>query len=116
MFEHRKQPLLPRRDSVHRLGWSLAVGAGLISFSLAPGMPGFHPLAGLTRVDAFLDASMILSGMRPLLPLPNDTAKLFVGCYAIDCGIAFIGICGVILAPVTHRFLHPFHLEWDERN
>ena len=116
MFEHRKEKLLPRREFVHRLGWSIAAGCGLILFSLTLGMLGYHYLAALSWIDAFVDASMILSGMGPLAPLPNDGAKLFAGIYAIYCGIAFIATSGVILAPVIHRSLHKFHLEWDERS
>ncbi len=111
MFEHRKQQLLPRREFIRRLGWSVATGAGLISFSLSIGMAGYHWVCGLPWMDAFLDAAMILSGMGPLSPIPSTAGKLFAGCYAIYCGIALIGTTGIILAPVIHRALHRFHLE-----
>ena len=116
MFEHHKQTLLPRREFIRRLGWSVTAGALLIVFSLSIGMVGYHVLAGLPWIDAFLDAAMILSGMGPLTALHNDAAKLFSGCYAIYCGIALIGTTGVILAPVIHRALHKFHLEDDSRD
>lgn len=113
MFEHRKDRLLPRREFVHRLGWSITAGAALIAFSLCGGILGYHFLGGLPWIDAFLDAAMILSGMGPLAQLHTDAAKLFAGCYAIYCGIALIATTGVMLAPVIHRSLHKFHLEWD---
>lgn len=116
MFEHRKQTLLPRREFIRRLGWSVAAGAGLIAFSLAVGMIGYHVLADLPWIDAFLDAAMILSGMGPLSPLHSDASKLFAGWYAIYCGIALIGTTGVIFAPVIHRALHKFHLKDDSRS
>ena len=113
MYEHRKQALLPRREFFRRLRRSVAVGSLLIVFSLGIGMVGYHELAGLTWIDAFLDAAMILSGMGPLSPLPDATAKIFAGCYAIYCGIALIATMGIIFAPVIHRALHKFHLEDD---
>ncbi len=113
MFEHRKDQLLPPREFVLRLGWSVAAGAALIAFSLSVGILGYHFIGKLSWIDAFLDAAMILSGMGPVAPLNSDAAKLFAGCYAIYCGIALIGTTGVILAPVIHRSLHKFHLEWD---
>ena len=112
MFEHRKDRLLPRREFVHRLGWSVAAGGCLITFSLGMGMLGYHYLAGLPWIDAYLDAAMILSGMGPLSPLHSPAAKLFAGAYAIYCGIALVATTRVILAPVIHRSLHKFHLEW----
>ena len=113
MFEHRKQALLPRREFIRRLGWSVTAGVVLIACSLSVGMIGYHWLGGLTWIDAFLDSAMILSGMGPLSPLHSDAAKLFAGCYAIYCGIALIATTGVMLAPVIHRALHKFHLEDD---
>ena len=113
MFEHRKSQLLPRREFVLRLGWSVAAGAALILFSLSIGMVGYHGLEHLAWIDAFLEAAMIMSGMGPVATLHTSAGKLFSGCYAIYCGIALIATTGVILAPVIHRSLHKFHLEWD---
>ena len=115
MFEHHKDKLLPRREFLHRLSKSMAVGFVLILFSLSIGMAGYHFLGDLAWIDAFLDAAMILSGMGPLSQLHNDAAKIFAGCYAIYCGIALIATTGVMLAPVIHRGLHKFHLEWDRK-
>lgn len=111
MFEPRQAKLLPRREFIRRLGWSLAVGGVLIAFSLAVGILGYHFIGRLAWLDAFLDAAMILSGMGPMAPITNSAGKLFAGCYAIYCGIALIGTTGVIFAPVIHRALHKFHLE-----
>ncbi len=116
MFEHHQQTLLPPREFIRRLGWSVTAGIILILFSLSIGMAGYHFLGGLAWIDAFLDAAMILSGMGPLSPLHGDAAKIFAGCYAIYCGIALIATTGVILAPVIHRGLHKFHLERDRKN
>jgi hypothetical protein len=112
--KYPKNQLLPRREFVHRLSWSVAAGCVLIAFSLSIGMMGYHLLGGLSWIDAFLNASMILSGMGPVSPLEGDAIKLFAGCYAIYCGITLIATTGVILAPVIHRSLHKFHLEWGQ--
>jgi len=115
MFEKKHQQLLPRRKFYHRLTRSLAVGAVLVAFSLALGMAGYHWIGGLTWVDAFLDAAMILSGMGPLLQLHTTSAKIFAGCYAIYCGITLITTAAVVLSPILHRALHKFHLEDDPK-
>jgi hypothetical protein len=112
MAELPRTHLLPRREFLRRLGRSVAAGVILILVSLTVGILGYHFLAGLTWIDAFVDAAMILSGMGPLSPLHSDAAKLFAGCYAIYCGIALITTAGIMLNPVIHRSLHKFHLEW----
>lgn len=101
---------LPRREFIRRLGRSIAAGALLVAFSLRIGMVGYHVLAGLSWVDAFLDAAMILSGMGPLSPLHTTSAKIFAGCHALYSGIALLTTAGVVLATVVHRAPHKFHL------
>lgn len=111
MFEHKKQQLLPRSEFYLRMARSAAFGSGLIAASLLVGIFGYHYIGALSWMDAFLDASMILSGMGPLSQLHTDAAKLFAGCYAIYCGIALIGTTAIIFAPAVHRALHKFHIE-----
>jgi hypothetical protein len=111
MFEPFQKKLLPRREFYRRLGWTTAIGAGLIGFSLSIGIVGYHFIGGLPWIDAFLDSAMILSGMGPVSSLQSNAAKLFAGCYAIYCGVALLATTGIIFSPVIHRGLHRFHLE-----
>ena len=90
---------------------NLTVAAAILALSLGIGMVGYHQLAGLAWVDAFLNASMLLAGMGPVAELPNDAAKLFAGIYAIYCGVVFIATVGLVLAPVVSHALRRFHLD-----
>ena len=72
---------------------------------------GYHLLEGLSWLDAFLNAAMILGGMGPVSELKTSGGKLFAGCYALYSGIVFLLSVGVVLVPLLHRFLHHFHLE-----
>ena len=112
MFEHRSDPLLPRRLFLGRLARSAAVGAGLIAGSLLIGMLGYHLLEGFSWLDAFVNAAMLLGGMGPVDPVHSEGGKLFAGLYALYCGFAVLAIAGIIFAPIVHRFLHRFHLEY----
>jgi hypothetical protein len=85
-------------------------GAMLIAISLAVGMLGYRFIEGLPFVDAFLNASMILSGMGPLHNPQTTAGKIFAGCYALYSGFAVLGIAAVIFAPVMHRLFHRFHI------
>jgi hypothetical protein len=113
-FEHRSQPLLPRGEFYKRLAWSGLVAGGIILVSLAGGVIGYHVIAGQRWVVALLNASMILGGMGPVDPLPNDAARFFASGYALYSGVALISSVGVFLAPAVHRLLHHFHLEVEE--
>jgi hypothetical protein len=111
MFEHRSNPLLPRRLFFVRFAQNAAIGLILIGVALGIGMVGYHSLESMGWIDSFANASMILSGMGPLGELKTSAGKIFAGCYALFSGVAFLTSFGVIFAPVFHRFLHKFHLE-----
>ena len=106
------KPLLPRKVFVQHLIANAVLGVGVIIGSLFIGMLGYHHLEKMSWVDAFVNASMILSGMGPVSNLQTDAGKIFAGCYAIYSGIALISILGIIFAPVIRRFLHKYHLEY----
>jgi hypothetical protein len=111
MFEHRRDPLLSRRDYLRRLLLHALIAGGILTGCLGLGMAGYHGFEGLGWLDAFLNAAMILSGMGPVAPLATAGGKLFAGCYALFSGVAFLTTVGVLLSPVVHRALHKFHLE-----
>ena len=83
----------------------------IVLFSLGSGMVGYHFVARLPWIDAFLNASMILTGMGPVAAMTTTASKLFAGIYAMYSGVAFLTSVGIMFAPVLHRGLHRFHLE-----
>jgi hypothetical protein len=87
---------------------------GFLCISLVVGTVGYAYFANLATVDAFLNASMILTGMGPVDKMENTAGKLFAGIYAIYSGVAFLTFCGVLFTPVYHRFMHKFHLELED--
>jgi hypothetical protein len=115
MFEQRRKPLLPRRAFYARVARSVALAVAIVMVSLGIGMAGYHGFEGLSWLDAFLNAAMILSGMGPVATLQTAGGKLFAGCYALFSGLALITTLAVIIAPLFHRFLHKFHMEADAR-
>lgn len=116
MFEHRKQPLVSRSTFARRLARSAGAATILIAFSLGGGMFGYHFFEGLSWVDAYIEAAMILSGMGPTAIMNTTAGKIFSGTYALYSGLMLILIVGVIVAPIAHRFFHKFHLEMDNRD
>jgi len=111
MFEHHRQPLLPRSAFLLRLARYGAIVLLVIFGSLVIGMVGYHTLEGLAWIDAFVNAAMILGGMGPVNPLATNAAKMFASGYALFSGLVFIAIMGIVLAPLTHRMLHKFHID-----
>ena len=116
MYESRHQPLLTRAQFARRLLGHTAVVLGLFGASLALGMWGYAAFEGLSWLDAFLNAAMLLGGMGPV-HLPQTAAgKLFAGCYALYAGLAFIAAAALIVTPVVHRILHRFRWDASTRN
>jgi len=88
----------------------------LIGLSLGGGMAGYHFFEGMSWIDAYVNASMILSGMGPVTTLQTDSGKIFAGSYALYSGLALIFVTGLIISPIVHRLLHRFHLESSRRD
>jgi hypothetical protein len=105
-----KIPLAPPETHRRRLITAGKVGLVTVSISLAIGIAGYMALENLGFVDAFLNASMILSGMGPLHNPQSTAGKVFAGLYAIYSGFAVLGIAAVVFAPVVHRIFHRLHI------
>ena len=64
--------------------------------------------------DSLLNASMILSGMGPVIDSNihlTNSAKVFASVYALFSGVAFITTIGIVIAPIAHRFFHKLHID-----
>jgi len=110
-LENRFDPLATPHEFVRRLAWSTLAGIAFISTSLLAGVLGYHFLEGHGWLDAFLNASMILSGMGPVDMPKSGAGKLFAGIYALYSGFAVLIGAAIIFTPVIHRGLHRFHLD-----
>jgi len=114
MFERKYEKLAPMSVFVRRMAASVAMAGILITVALSIGVIGYHWIAGIDWVDSLLEASMILGGMGPVNSLATTGAKMFASGYALFSGLVFIAIMGIVLAPVTHRMLHKFHIDEDD--
>jgi hypothetical protein len=51
--------------------------------------------------------------MGPVNELHTNAGKLFAAFYALYSGVVFLVAASVLFAPVIHRFLHHFHVEFE---
>lgn len=105
-----------RQRLVRKSARNAAIVIGLLAAAVGLGALGYHYLDGLPWLDASLNAAMILTGMGPVSPLANPSAKVFAIFYSLFSGVFFLTMVAVLLAPALHHFLHRFHLEWSERD
>jgi len=110
-MEHRTQKVADYPTFFIRVGRYTLVASILIIFSVGIGTVGYHSVARISWIDSFHMASMILTGMGPVVDMNTDEAKLFSSFYALYSGIAFLSITAVFLAPMVHRILHILHVE-----
>ena len=82
----------------------------LLLISLAIGMAGYMHFENLPALDAFLDASMLLSGMGPFILRGPKQASSSRAC-SRSTRASSSSLAALVLAPLLHRILHRFH--WD---
>lgn len=115
MYEHKKQPLASRRTLLKRIWANTIFATVVLVVCLFIGMAGYKlTIPEFDWYDSLLNASMILSGMGPVIDGNihlSHGAKVFASMYALFSGVAFISTIGLIIAPIAHRFFHKLHLE-----
>lgn len=111
MYEHRKQPLATIATFYKRVVKNILLASLIIVLCLGIGVLGYHYTAGIPWLDSLHNASMILSGMGPVVEIKTDSGKWFSSAYALFSGVVFITNVGIILAPAIHRLFHRLHLE-----
>jgi hypothetical protein len=115
MFENKKERLAPTSTYRKRKTLSAIIAFVVMTISLFIGVIGYKfTVPEFDWYDSLLNASMILSGMGPVIDAKivlTKSAKLFASFYALFSGITFLTAFGILIAPVLHRFFHKLHLE-----
>ena len=111
MYEHRKQPIAPIGTFYQRVLKNILIALLIMMICLAIGILGYHYTGNIPWLDSLHNASMILSGMGPVVDIKTVSGKWFSSAYALFSGVVFITNLGVILAPAMHRLFHRLNLE-----
>jgi hypothetical protein len=115
MTTHKKSKLAPVKVYYRRLWKNAFFGTAIMFICLLIGILGYKfTIPELDWYDSLLNASMILSGMGPMIDAKivlTKEAKVFASLYALFSGVAFISTIGILIAPIAHRFFHKLHLE-----
>ena len=107
----RSKKLLPRKLFLKRVARNASIGLIIIILSLGMGMWGYRYFEQMSWVEAYENASMILSGMGPVSDLQTDKGRIFAGSYALFSGIVFLVVIAVTFAPIFHRILHKYLIQ-----
>lgn len=111
MYEHKSQRLAPKHVFYRRLFRNAVYAFSIMFICLMIGVIGYHYSCDAAWIDSLHNASMILSGMGPVIEIKTTSGKWFSSVYALFSGVAFITNIGVLIAPIAHRFFHKLHLE-----
>ena len=114
MYENKHQQLAPLPIFFGRIFKNLLWAALILAICLWIGILGYHYTSHISWIDSLHNASMILSGMGPVVEITTFKGKLFSSAYALFSGVAFITNIGFIMAPAVHRLFHILHLEDDD--
>jgi hypothetical protein len=111
MYEHKHQKLADKKTFYNRVLKNSFIAVGILSVCLLMGVLGYHYFANIEWIDSLHNASMILSGMGPVVEITTVSGKIFSSFYALFSGVAFITNIGLLITPIVHRFFHKLHIE-----
>ncbi len=118
MYEHKTQQLATKKKYRQRIWNNFLISVVVMTMSLFLGVIGYKlTVPEFDWYDALLNASMILSGMGPVIAsnvVLTPSAKIFASLYALFSGVTFLTSFSLLMAPVVHRFFHKMHIEVDE--
>lgn len=118
MTTKHSNKIAPKKVFYKRLWYNAVFGSSIMFVCLIIGILGYKlTIPEFDWYDSLLNASMILSGMGPVIDaniVLSNTAKVFASLYALFSGVAFISTIGILIAPIAHRFFHKLHLEDTE--
>jgi len=119
MYENKRQKLAPKPIYYRRLRKNIFFAVIILLASLIAGMIGYKlTIPEFDWYDSILNASMILSGMGPVIDsniVLSKSAKIFASIYAIFSGVTFLSVFSIAIAPVVHRFFHSMHLNESDK-
>ena len=113
-YENKTEPLAPPHVYYKRIARNMVWVVIVLSIMLIIGTTGYHfaTCRSTPWLDAFHNASMILSGMGPVISEGfTSGGKVFSSLYALFSGIVFVGTIGYALMPGIHRIFHKLHLQ-----
>jgi len=113
MYEHKRQPVVPIATFYQRVLKHIIIASLIMLVCLLIGVAGYHFTADIPWLDSLHNASMILSGMGPVVEIKTVIGKWFSSAYALFSGVVFITNIGIILAPTIHRLFHRLNLDND---
>ena len=115
MYENKHEPLAPKEVYYKRLWKNFFFATVILAISLVIGIIGYKlTVPEFDFYDSLLNASMILSGMGPIIDsriVLTNGAKVFASAYALFSGVTFISTIGILSAPIAHRFFHRLNLD-----
>jgi membrane protein YdbS with pleckstrin-like domain len=114
MYEKFTEQPISRRQFGFRVFNHFIAAALILALSLFIGTWGYVYFAQMNWQAAFLNTSLLLSGIG-LAQFPHSPeGQLFVSMYALYAGLIYLALTGILIAPILHRFLHHFH--WTEND
>lgn len=119
MYEHKKHKLAPKPVFYQRLRRNISFAIIILFMSLMIGVIGYKlTVPEFDWYDSLLNASMILSGMGPVIDaniVLTSSAKVFASLYALFSGVTFLSVFSIAIAPVVHRFFHKLHIDETDK-
>ncbi len=111
MFEHYKEPILPRHKFLVRMLEAAGIGASMFVVTITLGVFLFCGVEHETFIDGMLNSVMVMTGLGLVKDITTQPGKVFLAGYALLSAVVFFSVLAILFSPLLHRLLHRLHLE-----
>lgn len=109
MYEKLADKPIGRKKFYRRMLNHFMIVVALVLVSLVIGVIGFMVFENTTLQAAFLNTSMLLSGLGLVEKPSTSMGHWFIGIYGLYAGLIFIVVLGILITPAIHRIIHTLH-------
>lgn len=110
MYESKSKPLLAKKALTKRMFFHALAAFILVIITLVAGVARHIYFDNMELGTTLIASITLTSGLGPSILPETISGQLFASLYGIFSGYVYLDTSTIVIAPISHRVFHEFHL------